>query len=132
MLEWQQETNTSALKTWRLADRVLALSRVRAKPLPSCLTLCDPVDHSLPGSSVHGTLQARILEWVALPSSEGSSQPRDGTYVSYVPCIYRHILYRLCLLGIPALSLSSYVTLARNVSSQRLSWKVEIIITRAV
>ena len=40
-----------------------------------CLTLCDPVDLSLPGSSVHGILQARILEWVAVPSSRGSSEP---------------------------------------------------------
>ena len=43
-----------------------------AQSLQQCLTLCDPVDYSLPGSSVHGILQARILEWVALPSSRGS------------------------------------------------------------
>ena len=43
----------------------------------SCLTLCDPVDCSPPGSSVHGILQARILEWAAMPSSRESSQPRD-------------------------------------------------------
>ena len=43
----------------------------------SCLTLCDPVDCSLSGPSVHGILQARILEWVAMPSSRGSSQTRD-------------------------------------------------------
>ena len=42
--------------------------------LQSCLTLCDPMDHSLLGSSVHGILQARILEWVAICSSRGSSQ----------------------------------------------------------
>ena len=48
----------------------------------SCLTLCDPVDCSPPGSSVHGVLQARILEWVAIPFSRGSSQPRDQTLVS--------------------------------------------------
>ena len=41
----------------------------------SCLTLCDPMNRSLPGSSVQGILQARILEWIALPSSRGSSQP---------------------------------------------------------
>ena len=46
---------------------------VRAKSLQSCLTLCDLVDYSLPGFSVHGILQARILEWVAMPSSRGSS-----------------------------------------------------------
>ena len=43
----------------------------------SCVQLCDPMDHSWLGSSVHGILQARILEWVAIPSSRGSSQPRD-------------------------------------------------------
>ena len=47
------------------------------------LTLCDPMDCSPPGFSVHGILQARILEWAAMPSSRGSSQPRDGTRV---PC----------------------------------------------
>ena len=50
----------------------------------SCPTLCDPVDCSLPGSSVHGILQARILEWVAIAFSRGSSQPRDWTWVSRI------------------------------------------------
>ena len=58
-----------------------------------CLTLCDPLDCSPPGSSVHGILQARILEWVATSSSRGSSQPRDQTHVSCVACIGRWILY---------------------------------------
>ena len=48
-----------------------------AQSLQSCLTLCDPVDRSLPGSSVHGILQARILEWAAKPSCRGSSRLRD-------------------------------------------------------
>ena len=48
----------------------------------SCPTLCDPVDCSPPGSSVHRILQARILEWFAISFSRGSSQPRDGTQVS--------------------------------------------------
>ena len=48
----------------------------------SCLTLCDPVDCNLPGSSIHGILQARILEWVAISFSKGSSRPRDWTWVS--------------------------------------------------
>ena len=43
----------------------------------SCLTLCDPVDYSLSGFSVYGVFQARVLEWVAIPFSRGSSQPRD-------------------------------------------------------
>ena len=50
----------------------------------SCPTLCDPVDCSPPGSSVHRILQARILERVAMPSSGGFSQPRDGTGASCV------------------------------------------------
>ena len=49
----------------------------------SCLTLCDLMDCSPPGSSVHGILQARILEWVTISFSTGSSQPRDWTHV---PC----------------------------------------------
>ena len=51
----------------------------------SCPTLCDPLSYSLPDSSVHGILQARTLEWVALPSSRGSSWPRDWTHVSLSP-----------------------------------------------
>ena len=50
----------------------------------SCPTLCDPMDCSLPGSSVHGILQARMLEWVAMPSSSESSQLRDWTQVSHI------------------------------------------------
>ena len=49
-----------------------------------CPTLCDPMDYSLPGSSVRGILQARILEWVTIDFSRGSSQPRDQTWVSHV------------------------------------------------
>ena len=52
-----------------------------------CPTLCDPMDWNPPGSSVHGILQARILEWVAISSSKESSQPRDQTHVSCVSCI---------------------------------------------
>ena len=47
----------------------------------SCPTLCNPMDCSLLGSSVHGVLLARILEWVAMPFFRGSSQPRDQTWV---------------------------------------------------
>ena len=50
----------------------------------SCPTLCDPVDCSLPGFSVHGILQARILEWFTISFSRGSSRPRDRTRVSRV------------------------------------------------
>ena len=50
----------------------------------SCPTLCDPKDCSLPGSSIYGIFQARILEWVAISFSRGSSQPRDWTRVSRI------------------------------------------------
>ena len=53
-----------------------------ARSLELCPTLSDPLDCSPPGSFVHGILQARLLEWVAVPSSRGSSQPRDSTCVS--------------------------------------------------
>ena len=59
----------------------------------SCPILFDPMNRSLPGSSVHGILQARILEWVAISSSKGSSRPRDPTCVSCIFCIGRRILY---------------------------------------
>ena len=51
-------------------------------------TLCDPLGYNLPGSSVHGILQARILEWVAISFSRGSSQPRDQTRVSCITGIF--------------------------------------------
>ena len=53
-----------------------------AKSLQLCLTLCDPMDQSPPSFSVHGIHQARVLEWIAIHSSKGSSQPRDQTWVS--------------------------------------------------
>ena len=50
----------------------------------SCPTLYNPMDCSLPGSSVHGILQARIQEWIAISFSKASSQPRDRTWVSHI------------------------------------------------
>ena len=50
----------------------------------SVLSDCDTVDSSLPGSFVHGILQARILEWVSIPSSRASSQPGDQAQVSHI------------------------------------------------
>ena len=54
-----------------------ALTHLKVLVTQSCLTLCDPMDYSLPVSSVHGILQARILEWIAISSPRGSSRPRD-------------------------------------------------------
>ena len=70
-----------------------------------CLTLCNPMGCSLPGSSVHRILQARILEWVAIPFSRGSSQPKDQTCISYIagrfftteqPGIFYHNFKKYC------------------------------------
>ena len=66
---------------------------VCAKLLQLYPTLCDSMDCSPPGSSVHGILQARILESVAMTFSRGSSQPRNGTHVSSISCIGRQVLY---------------------------------------
>ena len=62
---------------------------MNAPLLQSCLTHCESMDCSLPGFSVQGILQAKILEWVAMPSSKGSSQSRDWTCISYLSCIGR-------------------------------------------
>ena len=59
----------------------------------SCPTLCNTMDYSPPGSSVHEFSQTRILEWVAMLSSRGSSRPRDRTHIFSISCIGRHILY---------------------------------------
>ena len=58
----------------------------------SCPTLCNPMDYSLPGSSVHQIFEAMILEWVGISFSRGFSQPRDWTLISCVFCIGRQIL----------------------------------------
>ena len=61
-----------------------AAAAAAAKSLQSCPALCDPIDCSPPGSSVHGILQARILEWGAISFSRASSQHRDQTQVSHI------------------------------------------------
>ena len=64
---------------------ILALSGVsEVLVVQSCPTLCDPVDCSPPGSSIHGIVQAKTLEWFAIPFSKGPSQPRDQTRVSCI------------------------------------------------
>ena len=63
----------------------------------SCLTLCNPTNYSPPGSSVCGILRARILEWVAISSSRGSSQPRNGTLITFA-------FFTLYSLGSPIIS----------------------------
>ena len=64
-----------------------------AKSLQACQTLCNPMDYNPPCSSVHRILQARILRWVDISSSSGSSRPRDGTRISYISYVGRWVLY---------------------------------------
>ena len=77
------------------ADRIYILLERRhvGWVLQSCPTLCNPMDCSPPGSSVHGILQARILKWVAISFPSRSSLPKDRTGISYVSCTGRQILY---------------------------------------
>ena len=70
---------------------------VHAKSLQSCLTLCNPMGINPLDSSVHGILQARILEWITFRRSP----PRDRIRISYASCIGSHILYHWCHLGSP-------------------------------
>ena len=63
--------------TGTMLEGLYILVEVKVLVAQSCLTFCDPMNCSLPGSSVRGILQARILEWVAIPFSRECSQPRD-------------------------------------------------------
>ena len=80
---------------------------MHTKLLESSLTLCNLMDCSLPGSSVHEVLQARILKCVAMLSSKGSSKPRDRTHIFYASCISRQVLYHWHHLGSPYIIISS-------------------------
>ena len=72
---------------------------------------------SLPGSSVHGILQARILEWVVVPSSKGTSQPRDRTLVLYVSCIGRRNLLPLAPAGKSCICMYPYICTNSNIKT---------------
>ena len=80
---------------------------MRPQSLQSCPALCGPMDYSLPGSSVHGILQARILEWVAISFSRGSSQPRDRTTSISAPALQAGSLL-LSHWGSPQRTLSAF------------------------
>ena len=91
-ISWQKQWQYAELgiTTEEEGRFYLKVKSVKVLVAQSCLSLCDPVDCSLPVSSVHGILQARILEWVPISFYRGSSQPRDGSSVS---CTGRWILY---------------------------------------
>ena len=72
------------LRAYYKVDAGHGHNALSTKSLRLCLTLCDSMDCSLQGCSVHGVLQARILAWVAIPFSKGSFPPGDGTWVSHI------------------------------------------------
>ena len=71
------------LHLWALATLVVK-SESESEVAQSCPTLCDPMDCSLSGSSIHGIFQARVLEWIAISFSRGYSPPRNRTLVSLI------------------------------------------------
>ena len=85
-----QQTTPWALSRFLEVDNsmiifhLLCIVKVKSEVAQSCPTLWDPMDCSLPGSSVHGIFQAIVLEWIAISFSRGSSQPRDRTQVSHI------------------------------------------------
>ena len=85
-LQWENLTNTVSNSWPRSTCRCCLV-------VPSCPVLCEPMVCSLPASSVHGIFQIRILKQVAISSSKGFSQPRDGICTSFVSCIGRWNLY---------------------------------------
>ena len=102
-----------------------------------CLTLCHPFDGSLPGFSIHEIFQARVLEWVAISYSRGSSQYRDWTYVSWVSWIGRQILYHwatweaLCwhiklTISLIFLLYHSYVKIIKDYMLNNIRWHCPI------
>ena len=80
----RQESEVTVALPLRLCNSGTSVHEVKVLFAQLCPTLCDPVDFSLPGSSVHAILQARILEWGTIPFSRGSSQPRDQIWVSCI------------------------------------------------
>ena len=88
-LNWLQLKYCASLEGLRCQGGALGWEeeiRMRAKSLQPCPSLCNPIDHSPPGSSVHGILQARILDQVAISFSRGPSWPRDLTRITCVFC----------------------------------------------
>ena len=108
----------------------------------SCLTLCDPMDCSSPGSYVHGILQARMLEWAAISFSRGSSQPRDQTWLSCIadrffivwaikeaPGTNKELIYKGCMKHLPLAP--KFYNLLTNLGPSRfcLHWDLFLLLS---
>ena len=93
IVKYWETSNCTAIKDQMHKIWYLWKCHIACMHAKSLQSLWDSMDCSPPGSCVHGILQARILEWVAMPSSRGSSQPKDWMHISYVSCISGQILY---------------------------------------
>ena len=85
----------------------------------SCTQLCNPMDCSLPGFSVHGILQARVLDWIAISSSRRSLWPRDWTCISCISCIGRRVSWLLAPLGKPGVTMIQFSSVAQSCGTLR-------------
>ena len=117
-LPFQENTNSQSLSNsspttseFQVGSKVRCLSSIFVCYSPNPVQLCNLMDCSPPGSSVHGILQARILEWVVIPFSRGSSWPRDWTPISSIFFINRRILYQLSHQGSESKLDTNYRTL---------------------
>ena len=97
-----------ALLSKQFNSKFMSFLLSSAKWIQWCPTLCNPMDCSPPGSSLHGVFQARILGWVAISFSRGSSQPRNRTHISYISYIGKRVLYHSHHLGSPFDPVSIY------------------------
>ena len=95
------------LESWffKNSHHLLSIKLFAYSVAQSCPTLCDPINCSPPGSSVHGIFQARILKWVVISFSRGFSWSRDQTCVSYISCISRWVIYYCASWEVPILPL---------------------------
>ena len=119
MVYSRRETHSSYRKVFKIqGTRAWHSFTYRCLVSKSCLTLWDPKDCSPPGSSVHGTLQARTLEWVAMPSPRGPSRPRSGISISSISCVGRWVHYHCT----PCLWVGNSCTLSDLSSLLYLLW----------
>ena len=101
---------------------VIMVTCMCAKSFQSCPTLCNAVDYcSMRGFSIHEILQTRMLEWVGMPSSRGSSQPRDQTCICYVSCTVRQVLHHQNDPGSP-ITVTPYTRFLGTTSLPSKSW----------
>ena len=107
-IKWSAERlYKSGGASWNLNSGLMTGSTTVSVLSHSVVSLCDPMDRSPPGSSVRGILQVRILEWVAISYSRGSSPPRDWTRICYL-CIGRRV-WLLGLWLVPLLLTNNFV-----------------------